>query len=31
METIETLETIVNAAKKLASEISVIDFHHTAA
>mgnify|MGYP003512163864 CR=1 FL=1 len=30
-ETMETLETIVNAAKKLASEISVIDFHHAAA
>lgn len=30
-ETMETLETIVNAAKKLASEISVIDFHHAVA
>lgn len=29
--TMETLETIVNAAKKLASEISVIDFYHAAA
>lgn len=30
-ETMEALETIVNAAKALAGEISVIDFHHTAA
>lgn len=30
-QTMETLEAIVNAAKTLASEISVIDFHHAAA
>ena len=30
-ETMEVLENIVNAAKSLAGEISVIDFHHNAA